>query len=99
LSELGLNDSDGALSIRIAGGAGETKRFEAVFEFGAEREIAVLGERIQFGKGANLRLFYSQRFTPDHLRARLEEAGLDLQEQWIAPEEGLFLCRRARRGQ
>lgn len=96
LSELGLHPKDGELRIEIAGGdEGGLKRFEACFIFGQTTEVAVLSEKIAFEKGASLRVFYSQRFTPNSLREILRQAGLEVVGEWTAPEEGLFLCRRA----
>lgn len=96
LSELGLMPEDGELTFALA--PAETlpdlKRIEASFLIQRPVELSVLGEKFLFPSGTALQVFYSYRFTPDHLRSFLEESGLAIEREWLLPEEGLFLCRR-----
>jgi hypothetical protein len=50
---------------------------------------------LSFKPSEKIRLFFSYRYTPEHVRKILADYGLEVCEQWIAPseEEGVFLCR------
>jgi L-histidine Nalpha-methyltransferase len=98
LSELGLMKEDGELYFRLADAEDKTKlgRIEARFRFSRVCEARVLTETVRFDKGSELRAFYSYRFTPDRLRAFLQDSGLEITSEWLSLEEGLFLCRRSK---
>ena len=98
LSELGLTGQDGELMFRVAASTEPTlKRIEAVFRLKQPKVVRVLGEEIMLQADNDLGVFYSHRFTPNHMRRFLEQAGLQLLEVWVDPneQEGLFLCARA----
>ena len=96
LSELGLTENDGQLSFHLPAEdrLPSLKRVEARFEFTRPREIQVFESSRGFSPGDTLRVFHSHRFTPDHIRAFLAQVSLVVEQEWLAPEEGLFLCRR-----
>ncbi|MGZ8921341.1 MAG: L-histidine N(alpha)-methyltransferase [Limisphaerales bacterium] len=99
LSELNLNSNDGALAFSIVPSESITmlKRIQVDFIFTREREINFFNKKITFAKNDKLRVFYSYRFTVDHLREFLAQSRLSITQEWVAPneEEGLFLCRRS----
>lgn len=99
LSELNINGEDGAVAFSLVSAESNSslKRIQADFIFTREKEINFFGDQVSFAKGEKLRVFYSYRFTMDHLRGFLTDSRLSIAEEWIAPseEEGLLLCRRA----
>jgi uncharacterized SAM-dependent methyltransferase len=74
----------------------ELKRILADFHFARARRVEVDGERFDFRAGETIRLFFSYRYTPEHVRKVLARYGLEIRDQWIAKseEEGVFLCWR-----
>jgi hypothetical protein len=77
----------------------ELKRIVAGFHFTRARRIEVDGERYDFRTGETIRLFFSYRYTPEHVRKVLARFGLEVCNQWItsSEEEGVFLCRGRRK--
>lgn len=98
LSELNVTPEDGALEFSLvpAESLPSLKRIQADFVFSRQKQINFFGEQLSFSAGEKLRVFYSYRFTAEHLRTFFAQSRLAIAEQWIAPndEEGLFLCRR-----
>ncbi len=97
LSELGLSDIDGELRVEIRPSFVPTlKRIEAVFCLKDDRVVRIHSREIKLKAGEELSVFYSHRFTVDHARAFLADAGLNVLETWIGADgyEGLFLCKR-----
>lgn len=99
LAELTITPVDGTLgfSIQPAESLPSLKRLQADFTFGHDKQVHFFGEQFQFSAGQKLRVFYSYRFTPAHIRDFLAQSRLKLAQEWIGPagEEGLFLCHRA----
>jgi uncharacterized SAM-dependent methyltransferase len=99
LSELNISPADGVLEFSLVPTEKlpNLKRIQADFVFSRAKQISFFSEEINFAAGEKLRVFYSYRFTPEHLRTFLSQSRLPTIEQWIAPnnEEGLFLCRRS----
>ncbi|HVK57311.1 MAG TPA: L-histidine N(alpha)-methyltransferase [Candidatus Kapabacteria bacterium] len=100
LSELAIDANDGQLEFSLvpADSLPSLKRIQADFVFGRARQLNFFGERIDFNAGEKLRIFYSYRYTADHIRGFLNQARLEMTEEWITSneQEGLFLCRRSR---
>ncbi len=98
--ELNISEQDGELEFTVqpAETMSSLLRIQADFVFRRERCVSFFGEEIRFAIGQRLQLFYSYRFTPDHIRTFASQAGLDVRQEWIGAsgEEGLFLCRRAK---
>lgn len=98
LSELSLTEAEGRLefSLEPAESDPSLKRIQVDFIFSRRTEIPFYGETISFNAGQKLRVFYSYRFTVEHLRECLARAGLTLAQEWIDPagQEGVFLCQR-----
>lgn len=99
LAELTIHPDDGELSFSLAPADAlpGLKRIQADFLFAKKKELEFSGTRFFFEAGEKLRVFYSYRFTTDHVRTFLSDARLKVSDEWIAPsrEEGLFLCSRA----
>jgi L-histidine N-alpha-methyltransferase len=98
LSEFGLTESDGQLRIGIhPSSLPSLKRIEAIFHLNQDRAVRVLGRELPLKAGEQLSVFYSHRFTLDHLRHFFGEAGLSITETWVGAGgyEALFLCKRA----
>ena len=99
LSELNISAEDGAIEFSLvpAESLQSLKRIQADFIFRRDKKIQFFGEGISFAAGEKLRVFYSYRFTVEHIRKFLTESRLQIAQEWIAPnnEEGLFLCRRS----
>jgi L-histidine Nalpha-methyltransferase len=99
LRELNIGAADGmlAFSLRAAESLPSLKRIQVDFVFGREKQIEFFGERIQFSAGSRVRVFFSYRFTREHIHGFLKQAGLEIRDEWIGAsgEEGLFLCKRA----
>ena len=97
LLDLGVERSDGKLRFKIeADRTPGLKRIVAGFHFTRSRRIEVDGETFNFHAGETIRLFFSYRYTPEHVRKVLGRCGLEVCDQWIAKseEEGVFLCGR-----
>jgi uncharacterized SAM-dependent methyltransferase len=102
-SELDITSADGALSFSLVRAEAQPslKRIQADFIFTREKQINFFGEPVAFRANQKLRVFYSYRFTVEHIHEFLGRARLKVTQEWIAPnnEEGLFLCRRAAENQ
>ena len=98
LLDLGVEREDGRLEIGVeAGPAGSgLRRVAAWFHFSRPCSIQVDDQTFAFKPEEAIRLFYSYRHTPALARTLLEQHGLEVVDQWIAPseEEGVFLARR-----
>ena len=96
LLDLGVERDDGELRFGIECGTASLQRVVARFHFNRARCIAVDGEKFAYERGANLRLFFSYRYTPKLLQQQLVKYGLQVTEQWITKsgEEAVFLCVR-----
>ena len=99
LLDLGVERTDGELRFSIENdesGLG-LKRVVARFYFNRPREIRIESDAFSFSAGDSIRLFFSYRYTPALVEARLREQGLRVRERWIAgsEEEGVFLVARA----
>jgi L-histidine Nalpha-methyltransferase len=101
LIDLGIEVDDGTLKFTIEESDGITalQRFVAKFHFRRARRIRVDSREFVFSRGDCLRLFFSYRYTAEAIRRWLAAFGCDVLESWITPaqEEGVFLCRKARR--
>jgi uncharacterized SAM-dependent methyltransferase len=73
------------------------KRVAARFRFARARKLAVDNETFAFAAGESIRLFFSYRHTPGHVRNLLTNHGVEVLDQWITQsgEEGVFLCKKA----
>jgi hypothetical protein len=98
LLDLGLEHRDGELRFRIEGDpAGGLKRIAANFHFARHCRVEVENETFDFRAGETIRLFFSYRYTPEHVRKVLARFGLEVCDQWTtkSEEEGVFLVRRS----
>ncbi len=98
LIDLGVEHNDGKLRFNIEDDrTNGLKRIEAGFYFTRSRRIEVDNETFDFRAGEIIRLFFSYRYTPEHVRKVLARYGLEVRDQWVArsEEEGVFLVRRS----
>jgi uncharacterized SAM-dependent methyltransferase len=95
LLDLGVGKNDGQLKFTIETGGFGLKRIVARFHFTRARQIKIENETFSFKPSEKIRLFFSCRYTPEHVRKILADYKLEVCEQWIAKseEEGVFLCR------
>jgi hypothetical protein len=96
LLDLGLERGDGEVRYAIETDAQGCKRIVARFHFMRDCVVTSDGERFDFRAGANLRLFFSCRYTPTNLEPLLNRHGFAIQSRWItrSEEEGVWLCRK-----
>jgi L-histidine N-alpha-methyltransferase len=96
LLDLGVEQRDGRLKFAIETGDDGLKRMVARFHFARARRIKIEDQAFDFVAGESIRLFFSYRYTPAHVRRRLDRNGLEILGQWItrSEEEGVFLCHR-----
>lgn len=102
LSELDLTAADGDLGFEISESPWPgLKKIEAFFTLRRERTLALFEHPFNFRAGARLSVFFSHRFTVDHIHQFLAQAGLSVIKTWAdaAESEGLFLCQRAPAGE
>jgi uncharacterized SAM-dependent methyltransferase len=98
LLDLGVGHNDGELRFKIEDDrANGLKRIVAGFYFTRSRRIEVDGQKFGFRRGESIRLFFSYRYTPEHVRKVLTRFGLEVCDQWTtkSEEEGVFLCRNS----
>jgi uncharacterized SAM-dependent methyltransferase len=94
LLDLGVERGDGEVVFEIE----EIDRYQRVvanFQFRNSREIRLGDERIRFGAGEQIRLFFSYRYQPSQIVAMLKEHRIGVLESWVTEsgEEGVFLCQ------
>ena len=97
LLDLGGEWRDGDLRFTVEAGRLGLKRVVARFHFSRTRRIEIEGEQFVFRRGENIRLFFSYRYTPEHVCKILGRYKLKICRQWISKseQEGVFLvCRR-----
>jgi L-histidine N-alpha-methyltransferase len=96
LLDLGVVRHDGAVQFTVENGRLGLKRVVARLHFRRARQIEVAGERFGFKADDVVQLFFSYRYTPELVHAKLARHGLSVREQWITKsgEEGVFLVRR-----
>jgi L-histidine Nalpha-methyltransferase len=97
LNDLAVEPHDGSMQFSIEDSKSALKRIVADFRFSKRRILNVHGERFEFRKGDEVRLFFSYRYTPGRVASLLSEYKLSILGQWIiqSGEEGVFLCRKA----
>ena len=95
LLDLGVEQQDGRLKFAIETGAHGLKRIVARFHFARARRIEIENQEFDFKAGESMRLFFSYRYTADHVQRQLDRNRLEILGQWItqSEEEGVFLCR------
>jgi hypothetical protein len=98
LSELDITPADGTLEFSLVPAEADPslKRIQADFSFARTKIINYFGDQITFAAREKLRVFYSYRFTIEHLRGFIARARLAIHSEWVAPnhEEALLLCHR-----
>ena len=95
LLDLGVEKSDGQIqwSLEPCPSGNDLQRITASFTFHKPRSFSLATDPFHFHPGDKIHLFFSYRYTPELLKARLAVHGLSLQQEWITPseEEAVFL--------
>ena len=96
LLDLGVERGDGEMRFAVENGRSGLKRVAARFYFRRQRRIKIDDAEFVFRRGENIRLFFSYRYTPEHVRKILARYRLQVRDQWImhSGEEGVFLVNR-----
>jgi uncharacterized SAM-dependent methyltransferase len=98
LLDLGVERNAGKLVFEIKNGPAGSglKRIVAHFHFKRACRIEIESEKFRFRPGDAIQLFFSYRYTPEHVRKVLARFGLEVCDQWItsSEEEGVFLVER-----
>jgi len=91
LEDLGIPRGDFSLECGVADRAG-LKRVEVWAEFLRGVEVEMDGKRYAYGKGDRMRLFFSNRHTPELVKNQVESAGMKWGQGWISGsgEEGVW---------
>jgi uncharacterized SAM-dependent methyltransferase len=96
LTDSGFDPDDGEISFDVEPCAGfpELQQIVARFRLRQERTIELAGEKLKFSAGENLRLFFSNRFTPGLLRRVFELRKMKILGEWVSAEEteGVIAC-------
>jgi uncharacterized SAM-dependent methyltransferase len=96
LLDLGVERKDGAIewSVERPPHDDDLLRVTAHFRFTRPCVLRVAEEAFEFHAGETIRLFFSYRYTPAHVRTLLAEYGFALEDQWVtdSQEEGVYLC-------
>ncbi len=98
LQDIGISRQAGALRVgleRDPAGSG-LQKIVAYFVFGRACRLSVEGRSLQFARGQQIRLFFSYRYTAEHVLRLFASRGFATRGHWTAPsgEEGVFLFRR-----
>lgn len=99
LDDLGVLKNAGKITFAVENisiAKRKLKRVAAHFHFTKSTEIYFPEARFRFCVGEKLRLFFSYRYTPKSLREMLGEYQIEICEEWVTAEEGVFLCRKRR---
>jgi uncharacterized SAM-dependent methyltransferase len=96
LLDLGLEARDARMDFSLAGDGqrGGLLRIESRLTFSRNCRLSYAGDVHEFGVGETFRLFFSYRYTPERLDARLQAHGMTVQGSWgnASGEEGVFVC-------
>jgi L-histidine Nalpha-methyltransferase len=95
LFDLGVERGDGELRFSIEEHHG-LRRIVARYCFARRQQIQAEGIVFDFQPAEEIQLFFSFRYTPEHVRENLFKHGIEVRRQWITKsgEEGVFLCSR-----
>ena len=96
LEDLGVTRDDGRLAWTIEPDPHypALRRLSAYFRFNGSRTVQVENEEFAFAPGEQIRLFFSYRYTVEHLRNVLDDHGLGVRQTWVSGEEVVVLCER-----
>lgn len=91
LHDLGVADDAGALRFEIQAVDG-LPRITAIHEFQKAIPVVTQGSKVEFRDGDTLRLFFSNRHTPQLVHVWMRDFGLTGIEEWINArgDEGIF---------
>lgn len=99
LSDCGFEPDDGEIrfSLERCATLPELWQIVAYFHLRRPRTIELAGQPLKFATGEKLRLFFSNRFTPNLLRRVLQSNKMKILGEWISAEEmeGVFICTLA----
>jgi hypothetical protein len=96
LLDAGFEQEDGEITFDVEPCASlpELLQIVARFQLRRNRTIELAGEPLKFLAGEQLRLFFSNRFTPDLLRKVFELQKLKILGEWVSAgeNEGVLAC-------
>ena len=99
LRDVGFEPEDGEMFFDVEPCASlpELLQIVAHFRLRRDRTIELGGEPLKFSAGEHLRLFFSNRYTPDLLRRVFELQKLKILGEWVSVEknEGIIACGAA----
>ena len=97
LFDLGIGKNDGELRFEIETKNG-LKRVVANFYCKCACHVEIEDDMFAFKRGEKIRLFFSYRYTPEHVQKALAAHRMEVREQWLTQsgEEGVFFCRKGR---
>ena len=96
LEDLGIAREDGCLTWTVESDPHypALRRLSAYFRFKRPQTIQADNEEFSFGQGEQIRLFFSYRYTIEHMRNVLADHGLGVRQTWVSGEEAVALCER-----
>ena len=88
LADCGFAPGDGDIRFTVepCPGLPELLQIVARYHLRQDRNIRLDGHRIGFNSGENLRLFFSNRYTPSRLKRLFERSGFNIAGEWISAE-------------
>lgn len=96
LLDAGFGPEDGEITFDVEPCASlpELLQIVARFRLRRDRTIELAGEQLKFSAGEELRLFFSNRFTPGLLRRVFELQKMQILGEWVSAEatEGVIAC-------
>lgn len=96
LRDVGFEPDDGEMFFDVEPCASlpELLQIVAHFRLRRDRTIELGGEPLKFSAGEQLRLFFSNRYTPDLLRRVFELQKMKILGEWVSAEknEGIIAC-------
>jgi hypothetical protein len=99
LVDLGFTEGDGCLRFSVESNPAlpGLLRIVADFEFIRTTKLALGSDSLSFALGERLRVFFSNRYTPELVQLFCRKAGLRMSTSWTSlnGEEGVFVARLA----
>ena len=96
LEEVGTADGAGELRFGVEPGSysAELRRVVARFRFTKDSRLRILDQTFRYSKGADLRLFFSYRYSGEQIQKLFTRFEIRSLDSWITDhgEEGVFLC-------
>jgi len=96
LTDIGFESGDGEIRFTVEACASRPEILQIVARYHLLRNRVITsdGVELKFTADENMRLFFSNRYTPARLKRLFTDAGLSLRGEWISAEktEGIIAC-------